>query len=313
MRECRNKTVLFIIAVAMLPLLPYGLSATEGSRGGTFLPMGWDARGEALGGAATLLARDDGAAYYNPANLVFLRSTRVTAGVTRPVPGLDNLYSIVTAGTGLMDTRTSPDGTVEVRRLAAAVSISHLGLKLAGGSAWNEGTAGFSAAFSINHFNSIGATVRFLRSWTDLDDADSWGMAFDFGWTTRLYRNLWFGLVARNTNSVIHYPEIDEELDSSVNLALSLEELFGRVSIEGDVVTRAGELNRILLGSEIVIVEGTLSILGGVDARLVNYSRTITSFGLLTSLANADIALSFTFDPEDAFGRQTRLSVSYQF
>ncbi|MBU8921880.1 MAG: hypothetical protein KOO63_08675 [Bacteroidales bacterium] len=310
---CKRKITSFIIAAVLVPLFSVMVSATEGSRGGTFLPMGWDARGEALGGAATLLARDDGAAYYNPANLVFLRSTRLTAGVTRPVPGLDNLYSIITVGTGFMDTRTSPDGTIEVKRLAAAVSISHLGLKLAGGSAWNEGTAGFSMAFSLNHFNSIGATVRFMRSWTDLDDADSWGMAYDFGWTTRLYRNLWFGLVARNTSSIIHYPEIDEELDSSINLALSLEDLFGRVSVEGDIVTKAGEMNRVLLGSEIVIVEGTLSILGGIDARLVNYSRTITSFGLLTSLAATDIALSFTFDPEDAFGRQTRLSLSYQF
>ena len=152
-----------------------------------------------------------------------------------------------------------------------------------------------------------------MRSWTDLDDADSWGMAFDFGWTARLYRNLWFGLVARNTSSVIHYPEIDEEIDSSINFALSLEDLFGRLSIEGDVVTKAGELNRVLLGSEIVIVEGTLSLLGGVDSRLVNYARTITSFGLLTSLGGTGVALSFTFDPEDAFGRQTRLSLSYQF
>ncbi|HSG26901.1 MAG TPA: hypothetical protein VLA34_00375, partial [Candidatus Krumholzibacterium sp.] len=251
-RIWKGRLALSAAALIVISLLSVHSSAQTGSsRGGTFLPLGWDARGEAIGGAATLLVRDGAAAYWNPANLVFVRSAYVSAGAYRPVEGLTNLYSTATVAFGLMDTRVAPDSLVFVRRLAIALTASHLGLDLARGSAWNEGTAGLSAGFSFNAWNSIGASVRFLRSWTDLDDADSWGMAYDFGYVTRVRRNIWAGVMLRNMSSVIHYPEVDEELDGTVNFALSLEDLFGRISLEGDLVMKAGELNRVLAGAEI--------------------------------------------------------------
>ena len=44
-------TAILLILPAILLLHPSALRAGEGSRGGTFLPLGWDARGQALGGA----------------------------------------------------------------------------------------------------------------------------------------------------------------------------------------------------------------------------------------------------------------------
>lgn len=283
----------------------------QSSRGGTFLPLGWDARGDALGGAATLLARDGSAAYWNPANLVFVRSAYLSAGAYRPVEGMTNLYSTVTVAGGLMDTRVSPDDLVRVKRLGVALTASHLGLDLAGGSGWNEGTIGLAAGFSFNHWNSIGAGFRMLRSWTDLDEADSWGMAFDLGYVTRIRRNIWAGVMMRNISSVIHYPELDEELDGSVNFALSLEDLFGRISFEGDLMMKAGELNRVMVGTEVKLVDDLFYLLGGVDARLTNGERNIQHYGVLLRLLHIDIAASFGFDPFDYFGRQTRITVSY--
>jgi hypothetical protein len=77
--------------------------ASEFSRGGTFILPAWDARGAALGGAATILIRDERSAYWNPANLVFLTSARITAGTMEPVPGLDDRYSILCAGIALFE------------------------------------------------------------------------------------------------------------------------------------------------------------------------------------------------------------------
>ena len=145
-----------LIAASFAAGLPRGAEAGEGSRGGTFLPLGWDARGQALGGAGALLVRDEGAVYWNPANLVFLDSPGAGIGTMQPFPGLANRYTVLSAGTGLLDRRVSRDGLVTVRRLALAVSVSHLGLDLAGGSAWNEGTGGVSVAWSFNAYNYIG-------------------------------------------------------------------------------------------------------------------------------------------------------------
>ncbi len=310
--KTKKINIISFITVFLILGITGNTTAGESSRGGTFLPLGWDARGEGLAGAASLLARDDGAAYWNPANLVFLGSAQMTLGTTRPVSGMDNLYSIFSIGTGLLDSRVSPDSLVSMRRFGAAITITHLGLRLASGSEWNEGTIGFSGAFSPNHFNSIGMSWKMLKSWTQIDNADSWGMAFDIGWTARLHKNVWFALVGKNLNGTVHYPESDDNLDSSFNFAISWENILDRVSIEFDAVRKEGELNRILGGSEIIIVDGLLHLLAGVDRRLVNGKRTITHFGICSCYRNAKIALSFSFDPLDTFGKQTRLSIGYR-
>lgn len=302
-----------IVILLLLAALPRGTALAESSRGGTFLPMGWSARGAGLGGAASILIRDDRSGYWNPANVSFLLSPRVTIGTTKPVPGLSNWYTVLSAGTGLLDTRTAENDRPVMKRIGIALTATHLGLELAEGSGWNESSLGLSLAFAPNHFNSFGATFRMMKSWTDLEDAGASGTAIDAGWTAVLTRHLWLALVGRNIHSAISYPNVDEELDPTFTIALALEDLLGHVSIEGDAVMREGELDRVLLGSEIDLFEGMLRVNGGAELRMREGERTIPSFGVISSLSSIEAAIAFIFDPEDAFGRQTRASVSYLF
>jgi hypothetical protein len=303
-----------IIRAALMLLLPAAAAGGEGSRGGTFLPLGWDARGQALGGAGTILVRDEAAAYWNPANLVFMTSPGAGMGTTKPVPGLDNLYTVASFAAGLLDERTSPDGSVRVRRLAAGVSVSHLGLKLAGGSGWNEGTLGLSAAFSFSAYSFIGVSWRMMKSWSDVDDAGAWGSAFDIGAVSRLSRHVWLAAAVRDAWSTIHYPESSWEVGPTVSLAASLEEIvFGRLSAEFDVVLREGEVNGYRAGGELVMVRDMLWLQAGADIRAVNYSRNIPWFGLTAGIGGARLSLAFGFDPDDDLGRQTRVSAAYRF
>jgi hypothetical protein len=301
------------LLAAALALTPGAAPAAEGSRGGTFLPLGWDARGQALGGAGALLVRDESAAYWNPANLVFLDSWGAGIGTVEPFPGLTNRYTVISAGTGLLDARVSRDGLVSVRRLALAVSVSHLGLDLAAGSAWNEGSAGLSVAWSFNAYNYVGLSWRVLKSWTDLEDAGSWGSAVDIGFTTRVSDRIWLAAVAKDGWSTIHYPHRHERIDPSLVLACSVERILGRVSVEGDMVMREGEIHSIRIGGELTLVEEILSMQAGVDARAVDYSRTIPWFGVTAGYAGARISIALGFDPEDELGRQTRVSADYRF
>jgi hypothetical protein len=304
--------VIFIVSILTITA-SCGAWAAEGSTGGTFLPLGWDARGQGLAGAAALLVRNEAAAYWNPANLVFLDAMGLSFGSTKPFPEMDNRYSNLCVGTGLLDSRTVPGTDIEVRRFAAALSISHLGLGLAGGSRWNEGTLGLSAAYSINSWNYIGLSWRLMKSWTDLDEANAWGTAVDLGFTTRLGRRMWLALVARNGFSTIHYPHRHEKVDASLVIAASYEKLLDRLSMEFDVILRESELNRMLIGAELEIYEDIFALQGGADIRMVNYSRTIPWFGFSVQYTGARISMSFGFDPEDEFGRQTRFSLGYSF
>lgn len=300
-------------AIAAAVLIVSAPAAGGGSRGGTFILRGWDARGQALGGAAALLVRDESAAHWNPANLVFLDAPQIGVGAMNPVPGLNAYSNVLTAGTGLLDHRSSRDGRVRVRRLAVALSFSRLGLELAGGSRWNEGTAGVAAAFSINNHNFIGLGWRAMKSWTDLEDAGAWGNAFDLGFTTRLTGRIWLAAVARDGWSTIHYPHRHEKIDPSLVLAGSFERIFDRFSTEIDVVLRAGELHSVLCGAELTLLDRVLAIQGGADVRMAYHSRTIPWFGVRAGYGGGAISLAFGFDPEDAFGRQTRVSLGYGF
>ena len=304
----RVVTVMLTLSVAASPLL-----AGESSRGGTFLPMGWSARGAGLGGAATLLIRDDRSAYWNPANICFLSSPQITVGSTRPVPDLDNWYTVLSAGTGLLDVRMRDSETPVMKRVGVAVTATHLGLKLAQGSGWNEGSFGLSFAFAPNHFNSLGLSLRTMKSWTDLEEAGAWGMALDIGWTAILTEHLWFAAVGRDLFSTVNYPNGGEKLDPLLSISLAYIGLFDRISIESDLVFRDGLLDRILAGAEVSILDEMLYVSGGIDARYYGGERTIPSFGVGSMLSSIEIALAFVFDPEDAFGRKTLASIGYRF
>jgi hypothetical protein len=307
---CKRHAIL-IAVLTVIALLPSPLAADDYSRGGTFLPNGWDARGEGLGHAATILIRDDRSVYWNPANLAFLSSSRIGVAAMQPVPDLDGWYSVLSAGMGLMDTRSHPDHTHALRRFGLGIMVSHLGLDLAGGSKWNEGMFGLSAAYSPNHYNSIGVTFKVLQSWTDLTDADATGFSFDFGWTALVRGGLWVAVMGRNVASTVSYPERDDEIDPMWNFAVAYDRIMDRVSLEFDAVFKNGSFNRFLLGAEAVIVPDLFFVVGGMDHRLNEGSRTIPSFGFGSIYRGIEISIAFTFDPEDAFGRKTRISIGY--
>lgn len=307
--KTKRIAILFLITLTAAGISP--LHAQDGSRGGTFLPLGWDAEGEGMAGAATLLIRSDASGYWNPANLCLLENRHITLGSTKPVPGMPAYYSILSAGTALLDRRTAMGNLSPFRRLGAAVTVSHLNLELAKGSAWNESTIGLAGAFSINHMTSVGVSLKFLKGWNDLENADSWGTSIDLGFTARIREDTWFGIAGRNFFSAVYYPDRDEEITPSWNMAISQENIMDRLDIEADAVFRDGEMNRVLIGGRVRVYKDLFGVVAGMDRRLTNGARNILHFGFLSSYRSADISISFKLDPEDAFDKQTYLSIGY--
>jgi len=312
MKHLTESIIFLLTGLLIILCVAPAAGASETSRGGSFLPMGWDARGEGLAGAATLLIRDDRSAYWNPANLTFLPSVGISVGTTEPIPDLDNRYSFVSIGTGLLDTRQNTSAGITMKRFGAALTVSHMGLTLAGGSKWGESTIGLSAAFAPNSFNSIGCTAKVLQNRTDLANADASGLAIDIGWTALLYKYIYFGFMARNVYNKISYPERDDKIDAMYNIAIGYDDASKPISAEVDAVLKRYWLNRILAGMEVTVVENVLSLIGGMDYRLTEGKRSIYHIGISTAYNTFEISLSFKFDPEDAFGRQTFVSLSYR-
>ena len=313
MKSATRSAILGVAAAVFAAAVSPAVHAGESSRGGAFLPLGWDAKGLSLGGAATVRARGVECAYWNPANRVYVERAGASVGTVRLVEGLPSRYSTFSAAIGLGEPASDSASSRPWHRLTVALSASQLGLELAEGSGWSESTLGLSASYAFTPYSAIGVTARALRSATDIADADAWGWAVDIGVTERLTRRLWFGVSARDVASRISYPERSESLDPLWNIAFAATDLPGRVSAEFDIVLKRGEIDRLLAGAEIRVYEEYLVVAGGVDMRLIEGERTIPSFGFGTSYGFAELFAGFSFDPLDAFGRRTHLTLGVDF
>ena len=314
MNEPLRRTICALGAIAAAGSIAASMAlAGETSRGGAFLPLGWDARGMSLGGAATVLVRGEESAYWNPANLAYIERGGVSLGMVQLVDGLPSRYSTFSAGIGFGEASYDPDSTLRSHRFAMALSISQLGLELAGGSGWDETTLGLSAAYAFTSYSSFGLTVRGLKNKTDLADAGASGWAVDLGLTERITRRVWLGIAARDVAGRVSWPARSETLDPRWNVAIAVTDLPGRLSMEWDVVLKRGSIERVLAGAEIRVYEDLLVLAGGLDARLVEGERTIPSFGVGSSYGFVELFAGFSFDPLDEFGRRTRVSLSFDF
>jgi len=310
-RPLADKLILTLLMFLLIPLQSTAASSQTSSMGGTFLPMGWGARGASLADAGTIIIRDDRSVYWNPANLVFLRSAMATIATTKPIPDMDIRYTTLSIATGILDTRFSPDSTRQLKQVAVGLGITDMGLTLAGGSRWHENTFGISFAISPNHYNALGVTLRILHSSTNLEDANSSGIAIDAGWTAVLTNRLYLALFGRNIVNRVKYPASTQKIDPTWNVALAYTNIYKLATIEGDLVLKGSSIYRIMTAVEVTLFEDLLIIRGGLDRRIADGERTIFTLGMGTVYSFSEISLGFRFDPEDAFGRQTFVSVSF--
>ncbi len=319
MRIFKKKRITGSMVTALLPLLlisiflfPGTSFCDETSRGGTFLPMGWDGRGAALADAGTILIRDERSIYWNPANLSFLKSPGMSLGTTKPIPDMDTRYSTFSIAAGILGKRVSPDSTRELNTGSIGLSFSHTGLTLAQGSRWGESALGLSFAVAPNHYNSLGITVKILKNWTDIEDAGASGFSLDMGWTAILTDRLVIAAFGRNVVNQVHYANRTERLDPTWNIAAAYLGFLDIISVEGDIVLKRGSISRYLGGVELNLLDDLLFFRCGMDRRLNEGARTIYTLGFGTIYTFSEISIGFRFDPEDAFGRQTFLSASFR-
>lgn len=311
MRRVDYHTIGYIALSLLVAASSPAAMAAESSRGGSFLALGWDAKGEGLGGAASVLVRDAESAYWNPANLVHMQKIGIGIGSVQLVEGLQSRFSTLAIGGGIGEQKIENEDTQGWYRFALALSASTLGLELADDSSWRENSAAISAAFAFASFSSVGITMRGLWNDTDIADSEASGWAIDFGVAERISRHVWFAIAAHNIASGVYYPERSETIDPAWNFAIAALSLPWNASIEFDTVIKRSAIDKLLLGAQLPLHERYLSILGGLEVRLKEGERTIPAFGFSSSMGPMEVSAAFRFDPLDAFGRRTNFSLSF--
>ena len=302
------------MAVTTWALVASPLQATEFSQGGAFLPLGHGARTHALGNAAVGLMRDDGAIYWNPANLAWLQQTTgFTFMHADLLEGMGDGYNTLSFGRATGARLGLSQQQLRPARWGYGVFLGRLGVEFPSGKTWAENTITFGVALALNNFTSIGVGLKALVANNDFESADGSGAGFDLALTVLVLERLTLAMVGRDVWTRVRWDTSTwETLKPSVTLGLELRPAPAWTS-EVDFIFRQGTLQATAIGLEWETFRDLLWLRGGLYVLRPGDSRLAPSTGAGVRFSRMVLDYGVRFDEEDAQGIGHRVSLRVIF
>lgn len=299
------------LGVAVLVSGP--VRATDFSRGGVFLPMGHGARALGMGNAAIVSTRDDAAAYWNPAQLVWIPGRAgMTLAHAEFLPEVGSGHSALSAARAVGPRFGEPEQSRQPTRWAYGLYLAHLGLEFAAGD-WSENTLQLALAHAVNNFTSVGVGVKLLRLANGFDAGDATGAGVDLGLGFQITDRLAAAAVVRDAWTRVAFGTDTWQTQSgAIELGLEFRP-HPAWTAEADLVYREKDLQRGAAGVEWRVFEEILWLRGGLTLLRTGDSRTYPSAG--ASLAYRHFVLDYaaSFDDAEAFDTGHRVSLRIHF
>ena len=272
----------------------------------------------AMGGAGTALADDPTGAWWNPAELYFMRGTR---GVVT----YDDLYGAGLAQRSYLsvawkkvhyepkfvDNRMTLEKDLG-RGSAWGISVSSIFLDL-GEESYSELMPSISFAAGLGGGVGIGSSVSFLKASSGVEDVGSSGYSASLGAGINLPARAHVGFVARNLLSSVS-PEGGSKEKLPVTSAVGLAVPIGdKVRVALDATFSAGDdgPSRLSAGGEYWLFQhhlaaraGIRHLGGGVE------SRTIPTFGLGVEWKRLGFDYAMTVDDSEGPGTTHRFGLN---
>ena len=302
------------MALASWALLAAPVQATEFSRGGAFLPLGHGARSHALGNAAVCFMRDDGAVYWNPANLAWLQQTTgitfMHADLLEGVgDGYDTLSFGRVAGARLGLTQQS----LRPSRWGYGFFLARMGVEFPSGKRWSENTITFAAALALNNFTSLGIGLKGLVASNDFDAANGRGAGFDLALTILVLEPLTLAVVGRDVWTRVRWDTSTwETLEPSLTFGVELRPAKAWTS-EVDFIFRQRTLQAMGVGVEWQVFRDLFWLRGGAYVLRPGDSRVAPSAGAGVHYSRLGVDYGVRVDEEDAQGIGHRVAVRLLF
>ncbi len=314
MRRERAQMRSVVVWVAMLAALTAPAPAAEFSTGGTFLNLGHGARLHGLGTAGVALLRDDGAAYWNPANLAWIPHqngvTLMHADILDQIDdGYDSFSFGRTAGVRLGDASQPLRPT----RWGYGAFVSHLGFTFGSGNGWSENTFLFAAAMALNNFTTVGAGFKGLQAQNDFEATDGQGAGLDLALTVLVFEKLTAAVVGRDVWTRVRW---DTSTWETLHPALTLGFEYrpaARWNVMADLVLRQSAVDTAALGVECQPYRDAFWVRGGITSHTPGESRIYPSAGAGVRLSRLVFDYGAAFDDDESLGVGQRVSLRVIF
>jgi len=302
------------LVLAGWALVATPLQATEFSEGGSFLPLGHGARAHALGNAAVGLMRDDGAIYWNPANLAWQQqATSLTLMHADLLEGVGDGYNTLSFGRVAGSRLGLTQQAMRPSRWGYGLFLSRMGVEFPSGKNWVENTFTFGAAVALNNFTSVGIGLKGLVASNDFESANGRGAGFDLALTVLVLEKLTVAAVGRDVWTRVSWDTSTwETLKPTVTFGLELRPARAWTS-EVDFLLRQGTLQAIAFGVEWQAYRELLWLRGGAYALRPGDSRVAPSAGVGVHYSRLVLDYGFRVDDEDAQGIGHRVALRIVF
>jgi len=300
--------------LATLAVLVSSSHAADFSTGGTFLNLGHGARLHGLGTAGIALLRDDGAAYWNPANLAWIPHqngvTLMHADILDQIDdGYDSFSFGRTAGERLGDEKQPLRPT----RWGYGAFVSHLGFTFGSGNGWSENTFLFAAAAALSNYSTVGVGLKGLQAQNDFESADGEGVGLDLALTVLVFEKLTAAIVGRDVWTRVHWETSTwETLRPAVTVGVEYRP-GARWHVMGDCVLRQSLLDTAALGVELQPYRDVLWLRGGITSRSPGESRIYPSAGAGVRFSRLVLDYGVAFDDDESLGIGQRVSLRLIF
>jgi hypothetical protein len=301
-------------AVVLLTALAQPAGATDFSTGGTFLQLGHGARAHGLGGAGTVLFRDDSAVYWNAANLAWL-SPRLGATFMHAsiLPGITDGYQTGSVAHAPGQPLGTPEQSVRPRRFGLGLFVSHLGFDFESGSTWGETVLLIGAGYAFTNFASVGLGVKGLQVSNDFESADASGAGLDLSLSVLVTDRLSAAIVGTDVWTRVRWDTSRwETLSAAMTLGFEYR-LAARWTVVADVVVRESATQRLSLGGEWQAFRQLLFLRAGMTSRTPGESRNYPSFGAGVRAQRFLVDYGVSFDSDDGLETGHRFSLGIQF
>jgi hypothetical protein len=300
-------------AVCTLLLLLDTAAAADYSNGGTFLQLGHGARAHALGGGGVAAIRTDAAAYWNPANLAWLKKQNgVTLMHADILPVIDDGYNSISAARGFGPRLGPQSQERRPTRGAYGLFFSHMGFQFDSGKSWSENVLKLAMAFAPNNYTGVGIGVRFLQANNDFDFGNGRGMGLDLALSVQLTERLRGAIVARDLWTRIEWDTDSHEIvRRSFDLGVQYERWDASLIL--DWVVRQAGTERFIAGLEWNLFDEVLAVRGAMTTLLPGEARTWPSGGVGIHLYGLTVDYAASFDEVDSFDIGQRVSLHLEY
>jgi hypothetical protein len=266
--------VALVLSLMLSALFVRGAAAAAGETGFAFLKLGVGARPMGMGSAYVALADDPTATYWNPAGLMSMAGTQVTAMHNEWIQDFRQEFAAVGTrlGPGVVGFSFAGFYTSELEeRSDTGVLTGHFGFN----DVAMTGAYGFNVARGLD----AGVAARFLREM--IDDEDAATLIFDLGVKYRVAETgLALGGAVQNLGGDPTLVQEKIPLPKTVRIgaayARAMPSLHGKGTLTAEVRKARAEDARFHLGGEFDYKERVALRLGGK----FGYDEEDLSFGL---------------------------------